>query len=62
MVVVDGILWFIKSSYVGRNIMVYYKYLCWTEYYSLLKMLVIDGILRFITGSCVGQNITLYDK
>jgi len=59
IVVLDGILRFITSSFVGRNITVYYKKLCLTEYYVLLQVVVLDRILGFITSSCVRRNITV---
>ena len=40
--------------------MVYYKWLFWTEFYSLLQMIILDGMLRFISSRCVGWNITVY--
>jgi len=60
MVVLDGMLRCITSSCDLRNITVYYKSLCWTEYYGLLQMIFLDEILRFITddlGAGIAQSI-----
>jgi len=74
MIVLNGILRYITNSCVGRIIRVYYKLLCWTEYYGLLKLVLFDGIIRFVTISlldailrcntndCVGRNTTVYYK